>query len=115
MSMHIDLEQVDDVFVLRMKGRLTVGTDFQYLRGKAEEIKNSGCKKLLADFRDVPYIDSTVIAFLISVYTSVSRTEGGRFVLAEPSHRVKEVLDLMKLSEVIPMASSYESGLASLR
>jgi len=72
-------------------------------------------RKVLADFRDVPHIESTTIGFLVSIYTSVTRKGGGRFVLAGPSPRVRQVLDLMRLSTVIPLAPDFESGLALLR
>jgi anti-anti-sigma factor len=69
---------------------------------------------VLADFNEVPYIDSTGIGFIVGVYTSVTNMPGGRFVLVGPSHRVREVLDLMRLSTIIPIAADEASGLAFL-
>lgn len=112
--MVIELELKDDVCILRNKGRFATGTDAAYLRAKTDEIKKSGRRKVLADFREVPYIDSTGIGFVVGVYTSVTNMPGGRFVLVGPSHRVREVLDLMRLSTVIPMAADETSGLAFL-
>jgi anti-anti-sigma regulatory factor len=40
---------------------------------------------------------------------------GGRFVLAGPNHRVRDVLDLTRLSTVIPVYADEASGLAALR
>jgi anti-anti-sigma factor len=112
--MVIELEFKDDVCILRNKGRFATGTDAAYLRTKTDEIKKSGRRKVLADFQDVPYIDSTGIGFIVGLYTSVTNMPGGRFVLAGPSHRVREVLDLMRLSTVIPIAADETSGLAFL-
>ncbi len=112
--MQIDFEYQDDVCILRTKGRFATGLDADYLRTKTDEIKKSGRRKVLADFHDVPYIDSTGIGFLVGVYTSVTNTLGGRFVVAGPNHRVREVLDLMRLSTVIPIAPDEASGLAFL-
>jgi anti-sigma B factor antagonist len=112
--MHIDFEYQDDVCILRTTGRFATGVDADYLRTKTDEIKKSGRRKVLADFHDVPYIDSTGIGFLVGVYTSVTNTLGGRFVVAGPNHRVREVLDLMRLSSVIPIAPDEASGLAFL-
>lgn len=112
--MVIELELKGDVCILRNKGRFATGTDAAYLRSKTDEIKKSGRRKVLADFQEVPYLDSTGIGFVVGVYTSVTNMPGGRFVLVGPSRRVREVLDLMRLSTVIPIAADESSGLAFL-
>ncbi|HKW99404.1 MAG TPA: STAS domain-containing protein [Bryobacteraceae bacterium] len=113
--MLVEFEYRDDLCILRLKGRFVTGADVGYLRSKAEEVKASGCRKVLADFRQVPYVDSTGIAFVVGLYTSITRSVGGRFVLIAPSPRVREVLDLTRLSTVIPIYADEASGLAALR
>jgi anti-anti-sigma factor len=113
--MLIELVQHEDVWVLRLKGRLVLSSDLERLHVQVDEIRRRDCRKVLADFREVPHIESTTIGFLVSIYTSVTRKGGGRFVLAGPSPRVRQVLDLMRLSTVIPLAPDFESGLALLR
>jgi anti-anti-sigma regulatory factor len=55
------------------------------------------------------------LAFVVGIYSSVMRRPGGRFVVAGVSPFVRHVLDLTRLSSVIPLASDFESGLAVLR
>ena len=112
--MLIEFEYRDDVCNLRPRGRFVTGLDAAYLRSKTEELRNSGCRKVLADFRDVPYVDSTGIGFLVGVYTTVTNA-GGRFVIVGPQRRVREVLDLTRLSSVMPIAANEAAGLKFLR
>ena len=112
--MLVELEQKEDVCILRLKGRCVTGADTEYLRGKTDEIKSRNCGKVLADFRQVPYIDSSGIAFVVAIYTSVTKSAGGRFVLVGPQPLVREVLDLTRLSTVIPLAEDIAAGLAEL-
>jgi anti-anti-sigma factor len=112
--MLIELDYRDDVCILRPKGRFVTGLDAAYLRSKTEEVRNSGCRKVLADFRDVPYIDSTGIGFMVGVYTTVTNTLGGRFVIVGPHPRVREVLDLTRLSSVMPIVADEAAGLEFL-
>jgi len=112
--MIIEFDHTDDVCVLRPRGRFATGLDAAYLRSKTEELKSCGCRKVLSDFRDVPYIDSTGIGFLVGVYTTVKNTLGGRFVIVGPQHRVQEVLELTRLNTVIPIAADEHSGLEYL-
>jgi len=111
--MLIEFDYRDDVCILRPRGRFVTGLDAAYLRSKTEEVRNSGCSKVLADFRDVPYVDSTGIGFLVGVYTTVTNA-GGRFVIVGPHPRVREVLDLTRLSTVMPIAADEAAGMEFL-
>jgi anti-anti-sigma factor len=112
--MLIEFEYRDDVCILRPKGRFVTGLDAAYLRSKTEEVRSCGCRKVLADFRDVPYIDSTGIGFMVGVYTTVTNTLGGRFVIVGPHARVREVLDLTRLSSVMRIVADEAAGLEFL-
>ena len=109
--MLIKIERQSDVCVLRVQGRIAAGADSDYLRRKQDEIRMRNCHKVLADFRDVPSIGSTGLSFVVSIFESC----GGRFVLAGPHQRVREALDLTRLSTVLPLAADVASGLAVLR
>ena len=113
--MLIEFEYKDDVCILRPRGRFATGVDASYLRAKTDEVKKCGRNKVLADFHDVPYVDSTGIGFLVGLYTTITGSSGGRFVIAGPNHRVREVLDLTRLSSVIPIATDEAAGLRFLR
>ena len=110
--MQIELEHQDDVCVVRIRGRFVTGADPEYLRTKTDEIKSRNCTKVLTDLHEMPFIGSTGIGFVVSMYISVTKRAGGRFVLAGANHRVREVFDLTRLSTVIPLAADTASGLA---
>jgi len=113
--MLIELQQKDDIVVLRFQGRIATGLDLEYLRTKLEEVRNRRSDKVLADFREVSSIGSTGLGFVVGVYTSVVKIPGGRFVLVGANARVREVLDLTRLSTIIPLAEDMSSGLAALQ
>ncbi|MGH9594191.1 MAG: STAS domain-containing protein [Bryobacteraceae bacterium] len=115
MPIVIQIEQKDGICILRFRGRLVAGVDPEFLLSKADEVKQSNCAKVLADFSEVSAVGSTGMGFIVAIYTSVSRIPNGRFVLAGAQPRVREVLDLTRLSTVIPMAADLTSGLAVLR
>jgi anti-anti-sigma factor len=113
--MLIDIEHYDRVCILHCKGRFVAGPEIEYMQTKLDDIKKRACTKILADFQDVTCIGSMGVTFLVGLYTSVMRKPGGRFVLAGVIPHVQHVLDLTRLSTVIPLASDLESGLAVLR
>jgi anti-anti-sigma factor len=112
--MLIELEQKDDIVILRFHGRIATGADSEYLGAKLDEVRNRRSDKVLADFREVSSIGSTGIGFVVGVYTSVVKIPGGRFVLIGANSRVREVLELTRLSTIIPLAEDMSSGLAVL-
>ena len=112
-SMLIELEHREDVCILRIKGRVVTGADPKLLR-TLDEIKNRNCYRLLVDLREVPFIGSTGIGFLVGLYTSATKTRNSRFVLVGSNPRVREVLDLTRLSTIIQLAPDMASGLAAL-
>jgi anti-anti-sigma factor len=113
--MLIELQQKDEVFILRFQGRIATGADLEYLTTKLEEVRKRRNDKVLADFREVSSIGSTGLGFVVGVYTSVVKIPGGRFVLVGANARVREVLDLTRLSTIIPLAEDMSSGLAVLQ
>ena len=110
--MLIEVRQKDEICLVRCEGRL-VTADHEYLHAKKDEIKGANCKKVLADFSEVPQIGSAGIGFIVGVYTS-TRNSGGRFVLVGLRPRVREVLDITRVSAVIPLAADIASGLLTL-
>jgi anti-anti-sigma factor len=113
--MLIEIEQRDRVCILRCKGRFVAGPEMEYMQTKMDEIKRLACTRVLADFEEVSAIGSMGVAFIVGAYTSVVRRPGGRFMLTGVNPLVRHVLDLTRLSSVIPMASELASGLAVLR
>jgi len=112
--MLVEFEHRGDVCVLRLHGRFATGQDSAYLRTRTDEVKCSGFSKVLADFTEVSYIDSTGIGFLIGIYTSTLKNPNGRFVLANLNRRVREVLELTRLANVIPIYPDFDSAFEAL-
>lgn len=111
--MVIEVEQKDEVCLLRCEGRLVAGADPEYLRAKRDEVSSLGCKKVLADFREVSDIGSAGIGFIAGVYKS-TRDSGGRLIVVGLRPRVRELFDLTRISTIIPLAPDMASALAAL-
>jgi anti-anti-sigma factor len=69
---------------------------------------------VLVDLRQMPYIGSTGIGFIVGIFTSVT-VNAGQFVLVGLQPRVLEIFRSTRLSTIIPSSSDIASGLASLR
>jgi anti-anti-sigma factor len=112
--MLVDFEHHGDICVLRLEGRFATGQDSLYLHTKAEELKNSGVTKVLVDFARVDYVDSTGIGFLIGIYTSVKKSPQGQFGLVNANRRVRDVLELTRLAQIIHTYPTEAAALEAL-
>jgi len=106
----IEIEVLGDVCLLHFKGRLHAGAQSDYLNSRMAEVKRLACAKLLANFENVTSLDCSGLSFIIGLYW----TFGGRLVLVKAQPRVREVLDITRISTVIPIVADMKSGLAAL-
>jgi anti-anti-sigma factor len=113
--MLIEVVKQDDVCILRFEGSFVTGTDPYYLHAKTEELKSLGCSKVLADLRELVSIGSTGIGFLVRIFSTVTKTGHGRFVVVCANRRVIEVFDLTHLQKAMAVVPDLASGLALLR
>jgi anti-anti-sigma factor len=111
----VEFEYRGDICVIRLVGRFATGQDSLYLHTKAEELKASGYIKIMVDFSAVDYVDSTGIGFLIGIYTSVKKSPAGQFALANANRRVREVLELTRLAQVIQIYPNEAAALDALK
>jgi len=106
------LERRGDICILPISGRLVSGLHDLQLRRKTQEVKDLDCRKLVADIRALESIGSSGISFFVELYTSVTKRPNGRFVLAGPSERVREVLEITRLTTILTLADDIDSALA---
>jgi len=113
--MLIEIEHEEEVCILRLSGHFRSGEDPGYVREKSDEIRSHACRNMLADLRELKSIGSMGMGFVVGVYVFITkRSGGGRFMLVGANKRVREVLDLTRLSTIIPLVTDLASGLAAL-
>lgn len=113
--MLVEIVNLEDVCVLRLKGPLHVSTDVSYLHDQADEIKSKDYRKVVADLTEAAYIDSTALGFLVNLYTSVTRNPDARFAMGGANERIQYVFKLTRLNTVIPLFHDYPSALEWVR
>ncbi len=97
------------ICVIRLRGRFQTGCE-EVSRAARERIRAMDCRAVVVNCRDVPYIDSTGMGCLVSLFTTL-RNAGGAFALAEASERTRSVLALTKLDTVLPIYDTETQAL----
>jgi anti-anti-sigma factor len=111
--MRLEFNTRDGVCVLRLKGRFVTGSNAEAASAK-NQLQGAGIANVVVDLREVPYIDSTGLAFVVELY-KILQGRGGQLAVAGANARVLEVLALTRISEIIPVFDDQESAVAALR
>ena len=91
--------QVGDVTVIDAAGQIKLGDGADSFRAAVRDLIEKDQKKILVNLGEVTYIDSCGIGELVSGFTTV-RNKGGQLKLLNLTERVKNLLQLTKVSMV---------------
>lgn len=112
--MEIVERTVNDVTVLDLKGKMTLGEGDELLKDKINSLLASGKKKLLLNLEAVPYIDSAGLGEVVRTYTTVSR-QGGSLKLLNLTKRIEDLLSITKLLTVFDTYDNEADAIKSYK
>lgn len=112
--MRIEVRFTDDVAIVSLSGKFLAGSDGPFLRQKVADLIDAGTKKLVIDFSEVPYIDSTGLGFLAGARVT-AQNAGVAMILASLNPHVRKVLDGVRLSQFFAIAEDMPAALAAVK
>ncbi len=107
----INREVKDGVALIRVHGFLDAHT-FEQLEEALREVYDEGCFKLVVDLAKVDYISSAGAGVFIGA-RSESQENGGDVVLLNPTEGVKEVFELLGLTQIFKIAEDEAAAIAA--
>jgi anti-sigma B factor antagonist len=110
--MEIVERTVNDVTVLDLKGKMTLGEGDELLKDKINSLLADGKKKLVLNLEGVPYIDSAGLGEIVRTFTTVSR-QGGKLKLLNLTKRIEDLLSITKLLTVFETFESEPEAIKS--
>ena len=95
MSIQVNTRQIEDVNVIAVVGRITIGEGSNALRQAVRDMVERKQMKVLLNLGEVPYVDSSGIGELVEAYSTVTKS-GGQFKLTNVTKRVRDLLKISK-------------------
>ena len=114
MTMKASSRQVEDVTVVDLSGRITLGEGSVVLRDTVRDLASKGNKRILLNLENVTYIDSSGIGELVSAFTSVSN-QGGELKLLKLTKKVHDLLQITKLYTVFDIRDDEAAAVRSFK
>ena len=110
--MQIEERVVNNVTILDLKGKITLGEGDEVLKDKINSLILQNRKRILLNLEDVPYIDSAGLGEIVRTYTTVSR-QGGQLKLVNLTKRITDLLSITKLLTVFETFETEPEALKS--
>jgi anti-sigma B factor antagonist len=114
MSMTLKTRRIDDIVILDLGGRITIGEGTVILRNEIQKLLDGGDSKFLLNLADVDYIDSSGLGELVTSFTTV-RNKNGQLKLLNLTRRVRDLLQITKLLTVFDTFDNETEALKSLQ
>jgi anti-sigma B factor antagonist len=110
--MQIEERVVNNVTILDLKGKITLGEGDEALKDKINSLVLQNHRRILLNLADVPYIDSAGLGEIVRTYTTVSR-QGGQLKLVNLTKRITDLLAITKLLTVFETFDTEKEALQS--
>jgi len=110
--MQIEERVVNNVTILDLKGKITLGEGDEALKDKINSLIQQDRKRILLNLGAVPYIDSAGLGEIVRTYTTVSR-QGGQLKLVHLTKRITALLMITKLLTVFETFDSEPEAIKS--
>ncbi len=98
--------------VVNFKGKITLGEASQSVRSTVEQLVGENCSKIVFNLAEVPFIDSAGLGALTLSYTK-AKAAGGMVRLAETQVRVKDALEMTRLTRLFPLYETEKEAIDS--
>jgi len=91
---------------ISLSGRLLTDNDLQAVSEEIEKLNNW---KIVLDLKDLSYINSSGIAFLVRILTR-SRINGGDTVICQVNSQLKKLFEITKMHDVFHIYDDQKSA-----
>ncbi len=112
--MRIEVKFKEDVAIVALSGKFLAGSDGPFLRQKVKDLIDAGTRKMVINFSEVPYIDSTGLGFLAGSRVT-AQNAGVSLVLSSINQHVKRILDGVRLTPFFVLADDDASALEKVK
>ncbi len=96
--MMLAVEHQDTAAIVTIGGELEFGTAAA-LRSALVDVARQGCALVVVDLAGLQFIDSTGLSLLVQAQQRIE-SQGQRFVLRNPTDRVRRVLEISGLAQL---------------
>ncbi len=107
--MNLKLHEQYNAVIIELKGKISGGSFAGEFKETLQNLIKQNKKNIIVDMSFIDFIDSNGIGILVSGYTTV-KNGGGSFFLVNSGKKVKGVLSITKLNQILKSYNSIEEA-----
>jgi anti-sigma B factor antagonist len=112
MSLDISVRRLENVAVVDLSGRITLGEASGRLRDTIKDLVTNNSKSILLNLSGVTYMDSSGLGELVGAFATVSN-RGGKLKLLGLQPRLYELMHITKLYSVFEIFTDEAAAVKS--
>lgn len=112
--MDIDVRTQDQVKIIKLKGKLSLGPALDRTNATIKDLLDAGETRFVADLEEVPMIDSSGIGLLVRHLTT-AKQRGGSLKLLKPSKFAVQTLRLVRVLNLFEVFEDQQAAVTSFR
>ena len=112
--MEIDVRTQDQVKIVKLKGRLSLGPALDRTNELIVDLLNAGETHFVLDLEDVPTIDSSGIGLLVR-HMTMAKQRGGSLKLLKPSKFALQTLKLVRVLNLFEVFDEQQAAVESFQ
>ncbi len=110
--MHITERIANDIKILDLEGKLTIGDGAELLRDKVASVAFLGYNKIILNLAKVPYVDSGGLGQLVRCSMAAQKNNGSVKLIGLTS-KITDLLTITKLANVFDTYDSEQDAIKS--
>jgi anti-sigma B factor antagonist len=114
MSLKISIRHVENVAIIDLNGRVTLGEAAGSLRDTIKDLASKDNKNILLNLEGVGYIDSSGLGEIVGAFATVNN-RGGRLKLLGLQQRVHDLMQLTKLYSIFEVFTDETAAVRSFK
>jgi len=106
MAMDIQVESAGDVRIVYVRGKVT----FEYcpaFQSRLDSILDEGVRRVVIDFREVPFIDSSGIGEVLRLFKKM-KDSNGEVVLANPNQKLRDLFSMYRFNQFMKITEDAD-------
>jgi anti-sigma B factor antagonist len=111
-SARVKSRQVGEVTIIDLEGRITLGDGSNLMRDELRHLIGTNRKKILLNFAQVSYMDSSGMGQLVAGFTTVTN-QGGQLKLLNLSQRTKDLLNMARIASIFEIYDDEASAIVA--
>lgn len=110
--MTITMDRVGDVTIIAPTGRMTIGPPLDTYRETISGLLADAQANIVLNLAGVPYADSAALGEIIASRRKLV-VAGGRLVIASPRGKVRDLLSLTRIGDLIDTFDDVDAAVTS--